>query len=117
MRKISKKNRNTRVRVKMSSGNVFADLGLPNSKDLLAKAELAAAIYSRMKQHGLTQTVAAKILGIDQPRVSALVNGRLDLFSTDSLIEYLTALGSDVQISIGNARKNRSGKVTVIYAT
>src|ERR1700761_1047959 len=91
-----------------SSGNVFAELGLPDSDDLLAKTKLALYIRRTIKARKLTQAQAAKILGIDQPKVSLIVNGRLDGFSTDRLMRFLNDLGCDVQISVspphGSAR-------------
>ena len=113
---MKKMKKSTRARVTVSSGNVFADLGLSNPQERLAKAELAAAIHSKIKQRGLTQGKAARILGIGQPRISALVTGRMELFSTDALLQYLTALGSDVSISIGKSRGKQKGKVTVLHA-
>ena len=62
-------------KIEKSSGNVFADLDLPNSGELLAKAELASKIYSIIKKKKLTQKQASVILGIDQPKVSALLSG------------------------------------------
>lgn len=113
MKTTTKRNAKNRITVKKGSDNVFADLRLANPKELLAKAELAAAIHQEIKRLGLTQTEAAKRLGILQPRVSALLTGHLTLFSTDALIQYLTALGRDVNISIGNSRGKKAGKVTV----
>ena len=80
--------------------NVFADLGLPDAEDLLAKANLALHIRRTIKARKLTQVQAAKILGLDQPKVSSIVNGRLDGFSTDRLMRFLNDLGCDVQISV-----------------
>jgi|SRR5579872_251668 len=116
MRNNIKKNVRNSTTVKKGSNNVFADLGLSNPKERLAKAELAAAVSHAIRQLGLTQVEAAKRLCVDQPRVSALINGRLSLFSTDALIHYLTALGRDVNISIGNSHQKRAGKVTVACA-
>ena len=113
MKTTTKRNARNRTMVKKGSDNVFADLGLSNPKERLAKAELAIAIHQEIKRLKLTQTEAAKRLGIEQPRVSALITGHLGLFSTDALIQYLTALGRDVNISIGNSRGKKPGKVTV----
>jgi predicted XRE-type DNA-binding protein len=88
------------MRVQSSSGNVFADLGLANSEELLIKAELVRQISNLIDAESLTQTEAAKILGIDQPKVSALLNGRLSGFSTERLFRFLNALGSDVEIRV-----------------
>jgi predicted XRE-type DNA-binding protein len=88
------------IKVQSSSGNVFADLGLENSDELLIKAELVRQISNLIDARSLTQTEAAKILGIDQPKVSALLNGKLSGFSTDRLFRFLNALGSDVEIRV-----------------
>jgi predicted XRE-type DNA-binding protein len=88
------------IKVQSSSGNVFADLGLANSDELLIKAELVRQISNLIDMKRLTQTEAAKILGIDQPKVSALLNGKLSGFSTDRLFRFLNALGSDVEIRV-----------------
>jgi predicted XRE-type DNA-binding protein len=88
------------IKVKSSSGNVFADLGLANSDELLIKAELVRQISNLIDAKRLTQTEAANILGIDQPKVSTLLNGKLSGFSTDRLFKFLNALGSDVEIRI-----------------
>ena len=88
-----------------SSGNVFADLKLPHADDLLAKAELAAKIIAEIQRRRLTQSQAAAILGIDQPKVSALKQGRLSGFSIERLMRLLLRLGRDVEITV----KRRSG--------
>jgi predicted XRE-type DNA-binding protein len=84
----------------ISSGNVFADLGRPNAAEALVKADLARQIGTIIRDRGLTQTGAARILGVDQPKVSALLRGRLSGFSIDRLIRYAAALGQEVQILI-----------------
>ncbi len=88
------------IKVVASSGNVFADLGFVNSDELLIKAELVRQISNLIDGRKLTQSEAAKILGIDQPKVSALLNGRFSGFSTDRLFRFLNALGSDVEIRV-----------------
>jgi predicted XRE-type DNA-binding protein len=88
------------IKVHSSSGNVFADLGLANADELLIKAELVRQISNLIDAKNLTQTEAAKILGIDQPKVSALLNGKLSGFSTERLFKFLNALGSDVEIRV-----------------
>lgn len=88
------------IKVVASSGNVFADLGLANSDELLIKAELVRQISNLIDARKLTQIESAKILGIDQPKVSALLNGRLSGFSTDRLFRFLNALGNDVEIRV-----------------
>lgn len=86
--------------VTASSGNVFADLNVADSQEALAKAELARQIGLLITASDMTQTQAGQVLGIDQPKVSALLRGRLESFSTDRLIRFLTALGQDVEIVV-----------------
>ena len=101
--------------VEASSGNVFADLGLPNPEDALAKAKLASRICQVIEERGLTQTEAAKILGLDQPKVSALVRGKLSGFSADRLFRFLNDLGQEIEITIRPARRaNHRGSIRVL---
>ncbi len=86
-----------------SSGNVFEDLRVDEPTEALAKSELAALIARALRARGLTQTAAAKLLGIDQPKVSELMRGRLTRFSTERLITFLTRLGRDVEIVVREA--------------
>lgn len=86
--------------VQSGSGNVFADLGLENPEELLVKAELARKISGIIAGQNMTQTEVAILLGIDQPKVSALVNGKLSGFSTARLFRFLNALGRDVEIVV-----------------
>jgi predicted XRE-type DNA-binding protein len=91
--------------VEASSGNVFADLGLPNPEQELLKARLTLQIYKIIKERGLTQAQAGEALGIKQPHVSALMRNRAGNFSVGRLIEFLTALGQDVEITVKPTRK------------
>lgn len=88
------------IPVTASSGNVFADLDLPEPEELLAKAELVRQIAAAIDERDLTQTEAARIMGVDQPKVSALLNGHLSGFSMDRLVRFLVALDRDVQITV-----------------
>lgn len=90
-----------------SSGHIFADLNLPHADDLLAKAELAAKIIAEIQRRRLTQSQAAAVLGIDQPKVSALKQGKLSGFSIERLMRLLLRLGRDIEITV--KRKARSG--------
>jgi len=83
-----------------SSGNVFAGLNLPQADELLAKAELAAKIIAEIQRRRLTQSQAAAILGIDQPKVSALKQGKLSGFSIERLMRLLLLLGRDIEIAV-----------------
>jgi predicted XRE-type DNA-binding protein len=94
-----------------SSGNVFADLGLPDAEDLMAKANLALHIRHTIEARKLTQVQAAALLGLDQPKVSQIVNGRLDGFSTDRLMRFLTDLGCDVTITVSAPHPKARGQV------
>ena len=87
------------------SGNVFEDLGLSDPADRLQKAQLASVIYDIIKGEKLTQKKAAAVLGITQPKVSALINGRLDDFSIDRLMRFLVKLGQDVKIAVSPKKK------------
>ena len=103
------------TRVQISNGNVFADLGLPNPEERLVKAELASKISSVIDQKNLTQIEAAELLGIDQPKVSALTRGRLSGFSTARLLRFLNALGNDVEIVVKPKPEDRlMAKITVV---
>lgn len=86
--------------IRQSSGNVFADLDLPDAEALNAKAQIAYRICQILDERKLTQKRAATLLGIDQPKISALMRGRLDGFSTDRLFRFLTALDRNVEIVI-----------------
>jgi predicted XRE-type DNA-binding protein len=117
MRKEARKKRDdARVSIEESSGNVFADLGLKNPEELLAKAQLVQRIADIIAERKLTQARAAKILGVDQPKVSALLRGKLDGFSTDRLFRFLNALGRDVEIVIRPARQGREADTRVVSA-
>jgi predicted XRE-type DNA-binding protein len=92
-----------------SSGNIFADLGLPNPEEAQAKANLVDRILDIIEDRRLTQVQAAKVLGIDQPKVSALKRGRLTDFSIERLLRFLLLLGQDVEIAV-TARPRSSRK-------
>jgi predicted XRE-type DNA-binding protein len=98
-----------------STGNVFADLGLPDAEEALAKAEIASQICDIIVRRRLTQSKAAAILGIDQPKVSALMRGRLEGFSSERLFRFLNALGRDVEIMIKpKPPGTKRGKIRVL---
>jgi predicted XRE-type DNA-binding protein len=109
------KSREAKIPVNASSGNVFADIGLPEPEEELTKAQLASHIRQAIKRRRLTQVAAAALMGVDQPKVSALFNGRLANFSSDRLMRLLTALGQDVDITVRTKPRNRAhGRVRVI---
>lgn len=95
------------IEVTASSGHVFADLGFAEPETELVKATLASHIRELIKRRRLTQVAAAVLVGIDQPKVSALLNGRLANFSSDRLMRLLTALGKDVDITVKAKPRNR----------
>lgn len=100
--------------VRAGSGNVFADLGLSDAGVRLAKAELAHGICSLIKEKRLTQSQAAQRLGIDQPKVSALMRGRLKDFSTDRLFRFINLLDRDVLIVIRPTEPHHHAGVRVV---
>jgi len=104
-----------RIQAEEGSGNVFADLELPNAEQELLKARLTLQIYKIIKDRGLTQAKAGEILGIKQPHVSALMRNRSGMFSVERLMKFLTELGQDVEISVRPTRKSH-GKVSVVGA-
>jgi len=92
----------------VGSGNVFADLGFPNPEEHLLKAQLVVNIKTVIKSRKLTQTKAAKILGIDQPKVSAMFNGQFTGFSVERLMRFLLLLGRDVEIVVKTMPRSRT---------
>jgi predicted XRE-type DNA-binding protein len=105
------------IEVYPSCGNVFADMGLPDAEERLAKAELSIQIHEIIKKRRLTQLQAAEILGIDQPKVSALIRGRLKGFSMERLFHFLNTLGKDVQIIVKpKSRSKQFGSLRVAAA-
>jgi predicted XRE-type DNA-binding protein len=102
-------------RVTEGSGNVFADLGLPNPEQELLKAQLTLQIRTILKDSGMTQVELAKILGVRQPQVSLLMRNRAGNFSVGRLMEFLTALRQDVEITVRSTNKEH-GTLTVLSA-
>jgi predicted XRE-type DNA-binding protein len=109
------KKRDVEIPVTASSGNVFADLGFAEPEEELAKAKLASRIRQIIKERRLTQIAAGSLMGVDQPKVSALLNGRMANFSSDRLMRLLTALGQDVDIVLRDKPRSRArGKIRVL---
>jgi predicted XRE-type DNA-binding protein len=101
----------------VGSRNVYADLGYPDADEMLVKAQLVSKIAEIIQERGLTQVDAAKVLGLTQPKVSALLRGQFRGFSERRLIDCLTSLGRDVQIVIRDTPQHRAGgKLTVVVA-
>jgi predicted XRE-type DNA-binding protein len=100
-----------------SSGNVFADLGLPNAEEKRTKVRLAFVINEIMRSRQLSQAGAARLLNINQPKISALRHYQLQGFSVERLMNFLTALDRDVEIVIHpKSRRSKSGRILVTAA-
>jgi predicted XRE-type DNA-binding protein len=98
-----------------ASGNVFADLAIPSPKQELLKAQLTLRIYTILKNTGMTQVEIAKVLGVRQPQVSLLMRNRAGNFSVGHLMEFLTALRQDVEITVRPSQKEH-GALSVVSA-
>jgi predicted XRE-type DNA-binding protein len=96
-----------------SSGNVFADLGLPDAAELHTKARLCAALNRIVDRQGLTQGEIAAALSINQPKVSALLHYKLEGFSVERLMHFLLALGHDVEILVKAKPSSRPARIGV----
>jgi len=106
----------TTARVIPSSGNVFADMGLPDAAELDTKARLGAAINRIVERRGLTPAEVATALEINQPKVSALLHYKLQGFSVERLMRFLVALGQDVEIVVKAKPRSRSARIAVCTA-
>jgi len=105
------------VEVVASSGNVFADLGLPKADEKRTKTRLAFAVNEIMRTQQLSQAEAARRLNVNQPKISALRNYRLQGFSVERLMNFLTALDRDVEIVIHRKpRRSKGGRILVTAA-
>ena len=94
-------------KIEEGSGNVFADLGLPDAEELESKAQLAYRIAEIIRGRHLTQAEAANVLGATQPIVSNLMNGQLHGFSLERLVRFLNALDRDVEIIVKRRPRSR----------
>jgi predicted XRE-type DNA-binding protein len=103
------------TRVEISSGSVYADLGLKNHKEMETKSNLVIEISKAIKKRKLTQTQAAELFGISQPKLSELLNGRFRGYSVERLIHFLNEIGQDVDIVIKSKPRNRKARVTVYH--
>lgn len=105
------------IPVTRGGSTVYADLGFENPAEELAKAQLAMMLDDVIRERGLTQLAAAKLMGVDQPKVSHILHGHLGGFSTQRLMEFLTALGRDVEIVVRPAPRSRKrGRLQVAAA-
>jgi len=105
--------RDSKVAVARSSGNIFSDLGLKNADEKKTKVRLVVAINQIVDKAHLSQAEAAERLGINQPKISALANYRLQGFSVERLMNFLNALGRDVEIVIRRAGARRRARIQV----
>ena len=111
---MARRNADTDGTITRGTGNVFADLGYADADERQTKVRLAKAINDIVGARRLTQAGAATLLGINQPKVSALANYRLDGFSIERLMTFLTALDRDVEIVIRKRpRSRRAGQISV----
>ena len=97
------------VKATRSSGNVFRDVGFraEEAEHLLVRADLLIQVQKRVAARGLTQAAIARLLGVSQPRVSDLLRGRIDLFSSDTLIDMLARLDVHVRVIVKSSRTKR----------
>jgi len=102
--------------IEKSSGNIFADLGLPNPEERLMKAELARQINKIIDIRKLKQADAARILGIEETKISHLKNGRLSEFSIERLFSFLLSLDSDIEIVVRHAKNGRKKQRITVTA-
>ena len=102
--------------VESGSGNVFADLGFPEADAHLVKAELVSRIDDIVRDRGITQTEAARLLGLSQPDVSRLLRGDFREYSLERLFRLLTALGRDIDIVVRQPRSAAGGKLRIAAA-
>lgn len=112
----SSESRNSESMVR-STGNVFADLGLRDAGEKQTKVRLAVAIQQIIQARRLSQTAAARLLNINQPKISALVNYRLEGFSVERLLHFLNALDRDVEIVIRKKPRSRKSARIVVTET
>lgn len=103
------------IECEMSSGNVFADLEIENPEEELTKAKLVWEIEQIIKKKKLTQAAAATVMGINQPKVSALMRRKLDGFSVERLIHFLNTLGQDIDIVVRPKPRSRKQAIINVY--
>jgi predicted XRE-type DNA-binding protein len=101
----------------VSSGNVYEDLDMGNAAEMLVKAQLASTIQDILDSRGLTQTQAAELMGLPQPKLSRLLNGQFRGISEFKMMDCIARLGRDVRIVIGNGQPDvaATGRVAVVH--
>ena len=103
--------------IEVSNGNVYADIGVEKPDEMLVKAQLAASIQGLLNTRNLTQTQAAEILGLPQPKLSRMLHGHFRGISEAKMMDCITRLGRDVRIVIGpEHRTGQAGRVEVVHA-
>jgi predicted XRE-type DNA-binding protein len=100
-----------KIKSTKSSGNVFADLGIPNADEHFIKAEIVLGIAARVKSKNLTQAEVSKLIGLAQPDVSKLLRGHFTGYSFERLFGFLNALGEKVKIEISTAKSRKEARV------
>jgi predicted XRE-type DNA-binding protein len=111
---MAKKVEANRDRIEQGSGNVFADLGLADPEERKTKLRLAYALNQLIEKEGLSQTAIAERLSLTQPKVSALLNYKLHVFSAGRLMQLFLALDCDVKIVVGKKPKSRAAMISVV---
>lgn len=105
------------IEVTKSTGNVFADIGVENAEEMEVKARLAFKISEIIKYRGMTQTHAAEVLGMPQPKLSGMLRGQFRGISETKMIECLNRLGRDVQIVVKKAKRSKpEGHTSVVFS-
>ncbi len=104
------------IPIQEGSGNVYADLGYADAEDMMVKAQLVTKIADIIRQRGLTQERAAKLLGLTQPKISRLLKGQFRGISERRLLRCLTRLGRDIEIVVKPSSRHRGGRLTVHFA-
>jgi predicted XRE-type DNA-binding protein len=104
----------SKIKITKSSGNVFADIGIPGADEHFVKAEIVLDIAARIKAKGLTQAQVAKITGLSQPDVSKLLRGNFAGYTLDRLFSFLRALGNDIRIHIVPTKDKRAGQLELV---
>ena len=105
------------IKIKKSSGNVYADLGMADAAEMVVKAQLATKIGEIIKNRKWSQQQAARVLGLTQPKLSKMLNGQFRGISETKMLDCLTRLGRDVKIVVGPARRAaQAGRVAVVFS-
>ncbi|CAM5221444.1 hypothetical protein CDEF62S_05679 [Castellaniella defragrans] len=105
------------IHIEEGSSNVYADIGMADASEMLVKARLAAKINEIIQERGWTQREAALVLGMTQPKLSALLRGHFRGVSETKMLERLTRLGRQIRIVVGRSTEEEAGPVEVVFAT